>query len=194
MPLSSVTDENGKQHPASLEVIEWRRQTKRALYLCDEKGLPLSQVETRFHVGDFQFSAYLKSTFIRQLSQDNRLEVAEMVPELLSAIEEARAKLKELFRERAAERARIVVDDWKAKKLYPYEGEGETQIEKAERKIFDIVAVTVQEVAPEFGEIPNQQMALHLRMLLHAIERSPAELQRILDEVLQRRHAGGIST
>ena len=28
-------------------------------------------------------------------------------------------------------------------------------------------------------------MALHLRMLRHAIERSPTELQRILDEVLR---------
>ena len=185
VPLSPVTDESGNQHSVSLEVIEWRRQTKRALYLCDEQGFPLSQVETRFHVGDFQFSAYLKSSLVRQLYQDNRLELAEMVPELLTTIEEARRKIKELFRERAAERARIVVEDWKAKKLYPYEGEGTTQIEKAERKIFDIVAVTVQEAAPDFGEIPNQQMALHLRMLRHAIERSPTELQRILDEVLK---------
>jgi hypothetical protein len=52
-------------------------------------------------------------------------------------------------------------------------------------EIFDIVAVTVQEAAPEFHEIPNTQMALHLRMLRHAIERSPTELQRILDEVLK---------
>jgi hypothetical protein len=185
VPVSPIADETGRQHPVSLEIIEWRRQTKRALYLCDEQGFPLSQVEARFHVGDFQFSAYLKSSFIRKLYQDNRLELAEMVPELLSAIDEARAKIKEQFRERAAERARVVVDDWKAKKLYPFEGEGETQIEKAERKIFDIVAVTVQEAAPDFGEIPNQQMALHLRMLRHAIERSPTELQRILDEVIK---------
>jgi hypothetical protein len=185
MPLSPVADESGNQHPVSLELIEWRRQTKRALYLCDDQGFPLSQVETRFHVGDFQFSAYLKSTFVRQLYQDNRLELAEMVPTLVVAINEARAKIKELFRERTAERAKVVVDEWKSKKLYPYEGEGATQIERAERQIFDIVAVTVQEATPDFAEISNQQMALHLRMLRHAIERSPTELQRILDEVLK---------
>jgi hypothetical protein len=108
-----------------------------------------------------------------------------MVPALNIAVEEARAKIKEMFRERAAERAKIVVEDWKAKKLYPYEGDAGTHIERAERQIFDIVAVTVQEAAPEFHEIPNTQMALHLRMLKHAIERSPTELQRILDEVLK---------
>jgi hypothetical protein len=183
--LSPIKDETGKLHAASIEIIEWRRQTKRALYLCNELGFPLSQVEARFHVGDFQFSAYLKSSFIRELHQDNQLDLAEMVPALNAAIDEARAKIKQRFRERAAERAKIVVDEWKARKLYPFQGEAETHIEKAERQIFDIVAVTVQDAAPEFHEIPNTQMALHLRMLRHAIERSPTELQRILDEVLK---------
>jgi hypothetical protein len=183
-PLAAVTDEDGKEHGITLEVIEWRRVTKRALYLCNEQGFPLTQVETRFHVGDFQFSAYLKSTLISNLHQENRLDLAEMVPALVTAIEEARSRIKALFRDRAAERAKIVVDDWKAKKVYPYEGEGATELERAERKIFDIVAVTVQEAAPELADVPSPQIALHLRMLRHAIERSPAELQRILDEVL----------
>jgi hypothetical protein len=77
------------------------------------------------------------------------------------------------------------VDDWKAQNLYPYEGEAATQIERAGRQIFDIVAVTVQEATPDATDIPRPQMALHLRMLRHAIERSPTELQRILDEVLR---------
>lgn len=185
VPLPKITDEAGKVHTASLEVIEWRRQTKRALYLCNEQGFPLSQIEARFHVGDFHFSAYLKSSFIRDLHHNNQLDLAEMVPALNVAVEEARAKIKELFRARAAERAKIVVEDWKERKLYPYRGEAVTHIERAERQIFDIVAVTVQEAAPDFHEIPHTQMAMHLRMLRHAIERSPAELQRILDEVLK---------
>lgn len=183
--LSPIKDEDGNAHTASLEVIEWKRQTKRALYLCNEQGFPLAQVETRFHVGDFQFSAYLKSPIISALHKDNRLEIAEMVPFLVKAVDEARSKIKEIFRERASERARFVVEDWKAQNVYPYEGEAATQLERAERQIFDIVAVTVQEATPEAAEIPKAQMALHLRMLRHAIERSPAELQRILDEVLR---------
>jgi hypothetical protein len=185
LELTPIEDEEGGHHPVSLEVIEWRRQTKRALYLCNEQGFPLSQVEARFHVGDFHFSAYLKSPFISALHHDNRLELADMVPALMKAVEEARKKIKEIFRERASERAKIVVEDWKAQNVYPYQGEADTQIERAERQIFDIVAVTVQEAAPDLGEIPRPQMALHLRMLRHAIERSPTELQRILDEVLR---------
>src|SRR5262249_13129158 len=133
----------------------------------------------------FHFSAYLKSSFVSALHQDNRLDLADMVPVLVKAVDEARNKIKELFRERASERAKIVVEEWKAQNVYPYQGEADTHIERAERQIFDIVAVTVQEAAPDFSAIPRPQMALHLRMLRHAIERSPAELQRILDEVLR---------
>ncbi|WP_185966550.1 ATP-binding protein [Methylosinus sporium] len=184
-PLAPIIDDEGKAHDVSVEIIEWRRQTKRALYLCNERGFPLSQVEARFHVGDFHFSAYLKSTFITQLESNNSLDVAEMVPALVSAVEAARDKIKGIFRTRAAERARKVVDEWKARKLYPYEGEAQSHIETAERQIFDIVAVTVQEATPDLGETSRQQLALHLHMLRHAIERSPTELQKILDEVLR---------
>jgi Histidine kinase-, DNA gyrase B-, and HSP90-like ATPase len=183
--LSPITDEVGVERALSLEIIEWRRHTNRALYLCNEQGFPLSQVEARFHVGDFHFSAYLKSSFVSVLEGDNRLDLAEMVPELARAVEEARDKIKAVFRSRAAERAKKVVDEWKARKLYPYEGESQNNVETAERQIFDIVAVTVQEATPNLGESSEQQLALHLRMLRHAIERSPTELQKILDEVLR---------
>jgi hypothetical protein len=53
LSLAAIEDDDGNVYPAALEVIEWRRQTKRALYLCTEQGFPLSQLETRFHVGRF---------------------------------------------------------------------------------------------------------------------------------------------
>jgi hypothetical protein len=88
---------------------------------------------------------------------------AVMVPALAAVIEEARTSIKTIFRNRAAEKAKAVVDEWKAKKIYPYEGEAQTQIEKAERQIFDIVAVTVQEATPDFNEAPGPQTGMRLR-------------------------------
>ena len=77
--LQPIQDED-KSYPVELEIIEWRTAAKRALYLCNEQGFPLSQVATRFHVGGFHFSAYLKSPFIAWLHQDAQLEFAEMNP------------------------------------------------------------------------------------------------------------------
>lgn len=184
LPLQQIQDEE-TLYPAELEIIEWRSTTKRALYLCNPQGFPLSQIATRFHVGSFYFSAYLKSPFIVRLDQDAALQTAEMNPYLAATIEEAQQKIKDYFRDRSAEQARAVVDEWKSENIYPYEGEATTPIEQVERKVFDIVAVSVHEYLPDFPATPSKTRALHLRMLRSAIERSPEDLQIILREVIQ---------
>ena len=181
--LSDI-DDDGAVHRVDLEIIEWRRATTRALYLCTEQGFPLSKVATRFHVGDFHFSAYLKSSFVTELHKEARLDLAELDPALSECVAEAQAQIKAYFREREAERARTVVEEWKAERIYPYEGEAATPIEEAERKVFEIVAVTASDYMPDFETATAKNKAFHLRMLRTAIEKSPAELQLILNEVL----------
>ena len=184
LSLSDINDD-GIKHTVELEIIEWRTITTRALYLCTEKGFPLSKVSTRFHVADFQFCAYLKSTFITKLHQEAMIDLAEMHPPLNNSIEEARQTIKAHFQARAAKRAHTVVEEWKAEKVYPYEGEAGSPIEEAERKVFEIVAVTASDYMPDFQTALPKNKAFHLRMLRTAIEKSPHELQVILNEVLE---------
>lgn len=185
LSLPPIKDEDGNEHLAELHLIEWRADTKRTLYLCSESGFPLDQVETRFHVPGFSFSAYLKSPYITALHNDGRLGLADMVPELRQAVETTREAIKEHFRERSAQRARNVVEEWKSADIYPFKGEPASPVEKAERQVFDIVAVNVQEFTPELAAATPKARALHLRMLKHAIERGPDDLQMILREVLE---------
>jgi hypothetical protein len=182
LPLPPVKDSDGTEYPAELHLIEWRAGTRRTLYLCSENGFPLDQIETRST--GFSFSAYLKSSYIAALHNDGRLGVAEMVPELRVTVDAAREAIKGHFRERAAQRARNVVEEWKSADIYPFKGEPATPVEKAERQVFDIVAVNVQEFTPELAVATPKARALHLRMLRHAIERGPDELQLIFREVL----------
>lgn len=177
-------DVEDRIHPVNLEIIEWRSGGKRVLYLCNQEGFPLSQVSTRFHVGDFRFSAYLKSHYVSQLHQEEILELAEMNPALSASIEEAKGQIKEFFRNRAAERAKSVVESWKEDNIYPYVGEASSPVDAVERKVFDIVAVTASDYMPEFESVSQRNKALHFRMLRTAIEKSPNELQLILQEVL----------
>ena len=184
LSLSDINDD-GIKHTVELEIIEWRTVTTRALYLCTEKSFPLSKVATRFHVADFQFCAYLKSTFITKLHQEALIDLAEMHPALANSIDEARRTIKAHFQARAAKRAHTVVEEWKAEKVYPYEGEAGSSIEEAERKVFEIVAVTASDYMPDFQTALPKNKAFHLRMLRTAIEKSPHELQVILNEVLE---------
>ena len=177
-------DEDGTVHPVELEIIEWRNVTTRGLYLCTEQGFPLSKVTTRFHIGEFHFSAYLKSSFITKLHGEAQLDLAEMNQLLNACIEDAQQAVKAYFRDRAAERARTVVEEWKTERVYPYEGEAKSPLEDAERKVFDIFAVTASDYMPDFVSAPPKKKAFDLRMLRTAIEKSPEELQVILKEVL----------
>jgi hypothetical protein len=138
--LPLIQSSEGVQYQAELHIIKWRAETKRTLYLCSENGFPLDQVETRFHVPGFTFSAYLKSGYVETLHNEERIALAEMDAALSASIEAARTAIKEYFRERAAERARTVADEWKATDIYPFRGEPQTTLEKAERQVFDIVA------------------------------------------------------
>jgi len=182
--LDDIVDDE-KTYRTRLEIIEWRSMTNRTLYLCNEKGFPLVQVDRRFHIGNFQFSAYLKSEFISKLQRGETLELAEMNPSISKVIEDAYLSIKELFRNRAAQEAKCVVDEWKEENIYPYAGEAETHVEQVERQVFDIVAVNVAQYLSDFGATPSKSKALHLRLLKQAIEKSPEELQLILGEVLR---------
>ncbi|WP_293387591.1 ATP-binding protein [Nevskia sp.] len=172
-------------HPARLEIVEWRGISNRALFLCNEKRFPLAQADRRFHVGDFQFTAYLESSYLSALQKDATVELAEMQPPMVAAIDDSVVAIKEYFRGRAAATARGYVEEWKAEQVYPFSEEPKTQVEQVERQVFDIVAVNVAQHLPDFEKGQTQNKAFHLRMLRQAIEKSPEELQLILSEVLK---------
>lgn len=175
---------DGKIHSARLEIVEWNGINQRALYLCNDKRFPLLQATRRFHVGDYQFSAYLSSSFLTAAQKAGTVDLAEMQKPIIAAMDEAQSVIKAHFREKAAQQATTFVEEWKAEKIYPYVGEPSSQVEQVERQVFDIVALNVARNIPEFAEAPTKNKQFQLRMLRQAIERSPDDLQLILNEVL----------
>jgi len=174
-----------KAYPTRLEIVEWRGLSNRALFLCNEKRFPLAQVDRRFHIGDFHFTAYLESSYLTAAQKDGTVELAEMQSSVVAAIDEAQKTIKDYFRQRAALAARSYVEQWKSESIYPFKGDATTQVEEVERQVFEIVAVNVARHLPDFAAAPPENKAFQLRMLRQAIEKSPEELQLILTEVLR---------
>jgi hypothetical protein len=106
----------------------------------------------------------------------------ELMP--CALLEAAKEVLRAHFRERAAEKARSVVEEWKQQKIYPFEGEARSPVEHAERQVFDVVALNVNEFLPDFADSGTKSKQFSLRMLKTAIEQSPQEARRIIQEVL----------
>jgi Histidine kinase-, DNA gyrase B-, and HSP90-like ATPase len=169
---------------ATLEVIEWKRPTDRMLYLCDEGGLPLYRIPPTIQAPGFEFSAYLKSPYNSILNQQGTLEVAELDSSLAKAIEDSKEQLRQHFKARQAEDTRSLVDRWKEEAVYPYEGDPGSPVQTAERQVFDIVALNVATAIPNFDLQDKLNKKFQLRMLKQAVEKSPEEVQLIMNEVL----------
>ncbi len=184
MSLSDI-EEGDHQYPARLEIVEWNRKTKRVLHLCDDRGFPMLAVDTRWHVGDRFFSAYLRSSFVRQMSDRNEIGLGEMNANLANAVEEARQEIKEHFRAKAAREAQSVIEEWKSENVYPYAEPPVTPVEYVTREVFDIVATTAARYIPDFSASNATSRAFQLRMMRTAIENGSEDLQLIMKEVLR---------
>ena len=176
--------EDGKAYPVRLEIVEWTRKTKRILYLCDDRGFPFLPVDTRWHVGERFFSAYLRSSLIKEMNDKNIIGMAEMNVGLQGAIDEAKQSIKDHFRAKQAQEAQSVVDGWKAENTYPFRDEPASPVDRVEREVFDIMATTAARLLPDFSSAPPKSRAFQLRMIRTAIENGSEDLQLIMTEVL----------
>lgn len=175
---------DGVDYPVELEIIGWKNPTDRTLFLCNEAGLPLVQSDIRLQVPGFNFSAYLKSPYISALSHTGMLELAEMMPVWAATIESAKEAVKKFYRELQSVTAQTMVQGWKEQSLYPYASPPQNLLEKIEREVFDIIAVKINHLMPDFEHLPAKAKKLQLRLLRQIMGKSPQELQHILTDVL----------
>jgi hypothetical protein len=71
-----------------------------------------------------------------------------------------------------------------ARKGLPYEGQPASAVEEAERQVFNVVALNVNHFLPNFQDSDEKNKRLQLRLLRHSIQHAPADLSKILTEVL----------
>ncbi|HEX8583125.1 MAG TPA: ATP-binding protein [Allosphingosinicella sp.] len=182
-PQPAIEAEDGP-FASELEIVEWKMQADRRLFLCDAQGFPLDSTTPGIHAPGFSFTAYLKSDYFAKLLSENRLELAELDSAAGRAVESAKATLRDHFRRRAAERAAGLVERWRDEDIYPYEGEASSAVEEVERQVFNVVAFNVNHYSPSFEDADERTKRLQLRLLRNAIEHAPGDLSRILTEVL----------
>lgn len=169
-----------------LEIIEWSSVQHKDLFYCDENGFTLGEYNHQIRsVGDFSFSSYLKSSLISILKEDGVLDLGGLVPSLQNFANNAVKEIKDYFLERTIEESKSELQKWKDEKIYPYDNSPDNPVEKAERQVFDIVAINIKNSLPDFDNADRRSKAFQLRMLRQAIEKSPEELQTIISEVLQ---------
>jgi Histidine kinase-, DNA gyrase B-, and HSP90-like ATPase len=183
--LESIETADGKTVTADLTVIEWTIQTERSLFLCDQDGFALAEMPPGIQAPGFDFTAYLKSGFLRELDEQDALVLEELQPDLRKLLEASKETLRDHFRKRTAERAVDLVEVWKKEKVYPFEGEPQNIIEESERQVFDVLALNLNAYLPYFEQADTKNKRLALQLLKQALEKDPTALQKILQDVLE---------
>jgi hypothetical protein len=168
--VGGVRLKDGSEGRGELTIVEWSVPTERALFLCDENGFAFSKVPVGIQAPSFVFTAYLRSSLLRELNEGGYLQLDELQPDLKQLLDAAKEKMREHFRRRAAEEARGLVEQWRKEEVYPYLGTPEGPIEEAERQVFDVMALNVHEYLPDFGESSKENKRMSFRLLRTALE------------------------
>lgn len=179
--------EKNKKVTLSISAIEWFSSQGRMLFLCNENGIPLFSTDLRTHTPGFHdYTAYFKSAYLEELNKDGNLIFAEsdLHKGLEKVLEAGKAQLREHFCNRAAENASHLVKEWQDKNIYPYAGNAKDQVEVAERQVFDIVAVSVNEYLKDFGASSDTTKKFTFTLLKQALQENPDSLQLIFNTVL----------
>lgn len=167
----------GTSHEAILKVVEWNGIVGRSLTLCDGQGVPVDEApKPRF--GDFDFAAYVLWEDMSQHANEillSEIDDDSVLGGLLKTVDEA---LERYFEARRAERRRQLVDTWKEKKSYPFEGEPKTEEDQIERATFDVVATAMRRHIPK----SSNQEKLTLGLLKDTLQRNPDGVKTLLDQ------------
>lgn len=182
--LEEIVMENGERVNAMLNVVEWLQPGRRGVYLCDADGFMRHNALPRLHFRGFSYTAYVKSDHIAALDAQGLLETGELCSDVAQLLDAARAKLREHFTLREAERAQDTLRDWKDLGLYPYDEEPKSDIDATERRIFDIYSTHLNQILPEWAASRPRLKRLTLRLLQELIRTQPTRVAQILDELV----------
>lgn len=179
-----ATHEGGNVLNGRVEIIEWKKKVERKLMLCLPGRFSFHIMAPGIRARGFEFTAYLTSEHFQKLVDENTEGLVELDPSSMALVEAAKNKLREHFRQRETELSRGKIQEWKDAKIYPYEGMVSDSIERNERQVFDVVALSLSDYSPEFEKAPEKQQKLILQLIKTAIETGPSALPSILAKVI----------
>lgn len=185
--LGDIQLESGKVIDLKMSIIEWISKSERVITFCDINGFSLGEykIGQRVKAPNCDFSIYASSDYFTELNDDGILESTDLTVDTRDVVELIIDKTRQHFLDKALDDKSKIVDEWKKQNIYPYHDTGVfNPVEDAERKVFDILAVSVQSYLKKFDKADNKTKVFTFRLLKQAIKDNPDSVQKIISEVL----------
>ena len=178
-----VYEEDGKEPiKARLSAITWKEAQFNKLYICGSSGVVYAEMDYT-PLKRTSTSLYLMGDLFEQMNRDNTLAMGNTNPAYAYFEEEAKKFARALVGEQEEEDAAVEIARIKEEGIYPYDGEPEDDMKKAERDVFDVFAVQVNRAVPQLKSSSRQTKKLTYRLMREAINTNPASIKTILTEV-----------
>ena len=178
-----VYEEDGKEPiKARLSAITWKEAQFNKLYICGSSGVVYAEMDYT-PLKRTSTSLYLMGDHFEQMHRDNTLAMGNTNPAYAYFEEEAKKFARALVGEQEEEDAAVEIARIKEEGIYPYDGEPEDDMKKAERDVFDVFAVQVNRAVPQLKSSSRQTKKLTYRLMREAINTNPASIKTILTEV-----------
>ncbi len=180
-----VIPENSKKEiPFKIRILEWSIQNERNIFLCNQAGISYAEIALRIKAPSFNISVYLLSDYIDQSQKTGNIDFGENEPVLNQAIEAARDIARKYIRDRMHENAKGFIEEAKKEGIYPYKGKAGSEVETVQRKVFDILALNINEFVPKFSEQENANKKFTFSLVKEALESDSKSLRKIISEAI----------
>ncbi|MBE2898078.1 ATP-binding protein [Pasteurellaceae bacterium 20609_3] len=152
-----------------IKLIIWKTKGESDFFLCKDDFSCLCEhnVQQRIRRAGYTYSVYLASQIINELNIANGMGIIDLDDKGKELIDHSIDKLNEYFRKKKAEDDAKRLQNWIDEGIYPYDtSKAITDIEIAERQVFDIVATQVEDNLPKFKTSDIETNNLHLSSFL----------------------------
>lgn len=183
-----------KKYPLSLKIIEWTEAIglHKEIFLCAMDSVPLEEYDKKIRsLGEYSFTAYISSDLFRELNHQNLLGLNGLSVDIIKKIEESIKAIKLHFKQKKINANQHLFESWRKEGVYPYSSveiveidQGSAPVKKAEKELFEILAITIRESLPDFDSDSIKTKKFQLHMLRQAVESGDTTLKRIFKEVL----------
>ncbi len=169
----------------TMRLICWEKGNYNRLHMCSEEGVSFWNGPLQVNHGDLPIAVYVQSDYINELRDNGLLDFPDADPGLGEIRSWAKDMVRDYYNEWLKKSAANTIKEFQKDGVYPYKGQPKDILDIAERKVFDICAITMQRQLPEFPKTPKKQKKLMLNLIKEALQQRPSGLHRIFQEVLE---------
>jgi len=167
-----------------VRILEWSIPNERNIFLCNHAGISYSELPLRIKAPSFNISVYLLSNYIDELQKTGNIAFGENEPVLKYAVEITRDLARKYVKDRLHESAKGFIEEAKKEGIYPYQGKPKSDVESAQRQVFDILALNINEFVPKFSEQEKENKKLTFSLVKEALESDSKSLRKIISEAI----------